>query len=318
MRRLADGAAPDEILERAGIDTATVERVDWPFPIWTCEVDGERVVVASKRGRTDASLDWEAALLDGLELAGFPASHAARIFDGSDYTVVDGLHDVARSWVPGRMLVELDRPDLYAVGRFMARYHTAAATIELPQRDGVRPLEDVLPSVDDRSMLRVLGDAGLVRRYRELAEAVVPSVTGADTSLPVHGDFTTRNVAAWGPSTFTGLIDFGMAHCGCPAIELAYALASTRPTFDHVEHDLDAVTMLVLGYCSVRPLNGSDPDRIVDFARSRPLLGLAIYAIEGFDPPGDARVSGSFGRIEWLTAHRAEMIAAIERGITTR
>src|SRR5688572_20812217 len=123
---------PAEILERGGIDPATVERLDWPFPIWTCRVDGERVVVASKRGRTDASLDWEAALLDGLEGAGFPASRAARIFDGRDYTVVDGLHYVARSWVPGRMLVEFDRPDLYAVGRFIARYHAVAATIALP------------------------------------------------------------------------------------------------------------------------------------------------------------------------------------------
>jgi Ser/Thr protein kinase RdoA (MazF antagonist) len=308
---------PLEVLERGGIDPSTLERLDWPFPIWTCAIDGERVVVASKRGRTDRSLDWEAALLDGLEAAGFPACRTARIFDGCDYTVTGGLHYVARSWLPGRMLVEMDGPDLYAVGRFMARYHTVAATIGLPQRDGVTPLEDVLPSVDDDAMSRVLGDPSLVRRYRELVDAVLPSVAGADTSLPIHGDFTTRNVAAWGPSTFTGLIDFGMAHAGCPAIELAYALGSARPTFDHVEHVLDAVTMLVLGYCSLRPLDVSDPSRIVDFARSRPLLGLAIYAIEGFDPPGATRVAGSFGRADWLTAHREEMIAAIERGITT-
>jgi Ser/Thr protein kinase RdoA (MazF antagonist) len=305
---------PVELVEVSRLDVASVERLEWPFPIWTCDVDGERVVIASKRGRTNASLDWEAALLDGLEAAGFPACRAARIFDGVDYLVVDGLHYSARTWVPGRMLVEFDDPDVFAVGRFIAAYHSVATSIALPQRPGITPLEHVLPSMDDAAMLRVLVDARLVRRYRELVDEILPAIADVDTSLPVHGDFTTRNIAADARSVFSGLIDFGMSHSASPAVELAYALGSTRPTFDHVEHRLDQVTELIRGYRSVSTLDPSDPARIVDFARSRPLLGLAIYAIEGFDAPA-SRISGSFGRIEWLTEHRDEMIAAISSAV---
>jgi Ser/Thr protein kinase RdoA (MazF antagonist) len=308
------------VLQLGALDTASIERLDWPFPIWMCDVDGERVVIASKRGRTNASLDWEATLLDGLEGAGFPSCRTARIFGGCDYTVVDGLHYVARTWVPGRMLVEFDEPDLFALGRFIAEYHSVASTMPMAQRDGFTPLgtDDVFPSADDDAMLRVLGDDDLVRRFRRHVDDVVPSLASADASLPVHGDFTTRNVAAEGPATFTGLIDFGMAHAGCPAIELAYAVASARPTFDHVEYALDAVTTFIRGYCSLGALAGSDPALIVDFARARPLLGLAIYAFENWPPPGDTRVSAAFGRVEWLNEHRDEMIAAIERGLHPR
>jgi Ser/Thr protein kinase RdoA (MazF antagonist) len=305
---------PSALLDRSDIVRASIERLDWPFPIWTCDVNGERIVVVSKRGRTDASLDWEAALLDGLERAGFPACRPARIFDDCDYTVVDGLHYVARTWVPGRMLVEIDEPDLFAVGRFMAEYHTVASSIALPQRPGITPLVETLPSPDEGEMLRVLGDRALLSRYRMLVDDILPAIDGIGATLPVHGDFTTRNVAAYGPSAFTGLIDFGMAHAACPTVELAYALGSTRPTFDHVEHDLDAVTTLIRGYSSVGSLAASDPAQIVDFARARPLLGIAIYAIEGFDAP-PTRITGSFGRVGWLTEHRDEMIAAVERGL---
>ncbi len=311
---------PQEVIERSGVDVATSERLDWLFPIWTCDVDGERVVIASKRGRTDAALDWEAALLDGLEGAAFPAPRTVRIFDGRDYTIVDGLHYVARSWVPGRMLVEFDDPDLFGVGRFIAEYHAVASAISLPQRDGFTPLgtEDVFPAVDDAAMLRVLEDEDLVRRFRVLVDDVVPRVTGADTSIPIHGDFTTRNIAANGPSAFTGLIDFGMGHAACPAVELAYALGSARPTFDHVEYDLDRVTTFISGYCSVGSLDADDPGRIVAFAEVRPMLGLAIYAFENWPAPGGERTAGSFGRTQWVADHRAELITAIEIGLTQR
>lgn len=310
---------PDEVLERAGIDPATVERLEWYVPVWRCEAGGERIVLAAKGARnlslTDASLEWEAALLDGLEGAGFPSSRAARIFDGSDHTALDGRHYVARTWVPGRMLAEFQNPDLLAVGRFVAEYHAVASTIALPQRDGFTPLEDVLRSVDDAGMLRVLGDRDLVRRFRALVDDVVPTIANIDTSMPVHGDFTTRNIAADGPSTFTGLIDFGMAHAACPAVELAYAVGSARPTFDHVSYDLDRVTTSIRGYCSVCTLGTDDPARIVGFAEARPLLGLAFYAFANQPPPDDRRTEGSFGRAQWIADHREQMIAAIERGM---
>ena len=313
---------PDEVIQRGSIDRESIERIEWYVPIWTCEVGGERVVIAAKGGRnfllSDASLQWEAALLDGLEGAGFPSSRTARIFDGSDHTFVDGRHYVARTWVPGRMLAEFDNPDLFAVGRFVAEYHAAASTIALPQRDGFTPLEDVLLSVDDAGMRRVLGDEQLVHKFRACVDAVVPSIAGVGTSMPVHGDFTTRNIAANDPSTFTGLIDFGMAHAACPAVELAYAVGSARPTYDHVEYDLDRVTTFVRGYCSIGTLDADDPARIVGFAEARPLLGLAFYAFANQPPPDDRRTEGSFGRTRWIADHRDELIAAIEAGIRGR
>jgi Ser/Thr protein kinase RdoA (MazF antagonist) len=299
---------PAEVMELAGIDPADLRRLEWAFPIWTWDAAGDRIVIGSKRGRTDESLDWEAALLDGLERSGFPASRAARIFGGKDYAVSDGLHYSARSWVPGRMLVELDQPDLFAVGRFIGEYHTVAATIHLPQRPGIAPLADTLSAPDDDAMLALVGDAGLVRRFRRHVHDVLPSLD-ADVRLPVHGDFTTRNIAAEGPSTFTGLIDFGMAHAASPAVELAYALGSARTSWTNVDYRLDEVTNLFRGYCTVRSLESADARRIVDYARSRPLLGLAVYAIQKWEPRPPER---SLRHVEWLTEHRDEMIATIE------
>ena len=304
---------PTEVLERGGIDPASVRRLEWRFPIWTCDVDGERLVLASKRGRTDESLDWEAALLDGLERGGFPACRAARIFAGTDYAFVDDVHFSARTWVPGRMLVEFDAPDLSGVGRFIGEYHDVASTLDLPQRPGIVPLVETLPAPTDEALLAVLDDPDLVRRYRELVDDVLPHLS-FDHAIPVHGDFTTRNIAADGLASITGLIDFGMAHSASPAVELAYALGSARPTFDHVEHRLDHVTDLIRGYRSVRSLEDADAHRIVDFARSRPLLGIAIYAINGWVRAGPSR---SLERVVWITENADAIVATIEDASST-
>ena len=305
--------APPEVLERAGIDPVAVKTLPWEEPTWLVDLGTERAVLSAKGGRVDGMLEWESALLDALERRSFPASRSIKLFDGEDHLRVGAAHYVVRSWIRGRTLFELGSADLSVVGRFIAAFHDATESIDLPQRPGIGELLDVLREPSDEQIATCLRDRRAPRLYEMYVDDVVPAISKRPQhSMPIHGDFTTRNIVADGaPPFITGLIDFGMAMRASPAVELAYSLGSTRPDFGAVEHRLDLVTELVGAYAEVRTLPGDEAAQIVDHARARPLLNIALRARTGRTP----RSARALERVAWLTDHRDEMVAAVERGL---
>lgn len=298
------------------MDPGQIRQVPWEDPLWIIELDGASVVLISKTGVNRAMLEWERRMLDALEQAEFPSSRAVPLFQGEDHTIVGDVSYIARSWIPGKTLVEYPAQDLAAVGWFIARFHEHTSGLDLPQRPGIGSLPEVLKAPSDTQLLITLGDAGSSGQYRKLVDDVAPLVADPSTDiLAIHGDFTTRNIVATGsPPAIAGLIDFGMAMIASSTVELAYALGSTRESFASVEHRFDGVAELITGYASRRPLPDEAAPEIVDFARARPLLNIAVNALIGSRP----RSSKALERVTWLTDHRAAMISSVEQGMAPK
>ncbi|GAB2879796.1 hypothetical protein GCM10027074_55170 [Streptomyces deserti] len=62
------------------------------------------------------------------------------------------------------------------------------------------------------------------------ASALLEAVGALPTQSLVHGDLGPEHVLA-GDGTLSGVIDFGDAHIGDPAVDLAWALNGTPPAF---------------------------------------------------------------------------------------
>ena len=120
---------PADVVERTGIDPASVEPVEWRHPLWFVTVDGERAVLHRQPPyRSLADLQREAAVLTKIAPR-FPVPEPIDTFEahGSAWSIVTYLPGETPGWSPDY--------DLAAHGAFMAEFHLAVADLGLIHGD---------------------------------------------------------------------------------------------------------------------------------------------------------------------------------------
>ncbi|GLF96863.1 phosphotransferase [Streptomyces yaizuensis] len=138
-------------------------------------------------------------------------------------------HAVRHLLVPGTPLDGPTAADGRRLGDFLRALHTAdtatAVRHGVPDADAVRA-ERTAETGDFRTRVLPLLPAALRGPAAELLDAVPP--LPADTL--VHGDLGPEHLLADG-GHLTGVIDFGDAHIGDPAVDLAWALHTAPGAF---------------------------------------------------------------------------------------
>ena len=127
-----DGVAhdpPADVLERAGVDPASLEPVEWRHPIWFVRVGVRRAVLHRHPAhRTLADLEAEARLLERIA-PHFPVPEPIAMFeaDGPTWSLLTHLEGETPGWSPGY--------DLVGHGAFMAEFHRATADLAVIHGD---------------------------------------------------------------------------------------------------------------------------------------------------------------------------------------
>ena len=261
--------------------------------------------------RSAEEVAWEYDVLDALSRTGFPAPVPIAAFNGASTAHAAGRRWGLVSYLPGRVLGWESTPDLEEVGRFMARFHDAAAQLDMPGNGPTVPRLEELPGAVPWDRLEAcLGGTDGVAAYRTIIEHVLNGMAaradGLGPPLVIHGDFTTRNVLVAGdPPRCVGLIDFAMAHRAPALADVAFGLwQAGRPKPEGIDFDPARVSPWVAGYHATRRLPADTPEALALLLQAR---GLQLIARWARRRGGDLR----------LTLERLRVIASLEHGIAT-
>ncbi|MFI7016941.1 phosphotransferase [Streptomyces sp. NPDC050164] len=190
---------------------------------WDCEarlVDGRWVERRPRRPDVERQLRTETRLLPWLAPYVPLAVPVPHILAGDPLIVRHAL-------VPGEPLAEPDASQGRVLGLFLRALHSADT--EEAVRRGVPPAREVLrerAALADDFRARVL--PLLPPDRRAPASDLLKAVVALPTEALVHGDLGPEHLLAQ-DGALTGVIDFGDAHIGDPAIDLAWALNRTSP-----------------------------------------------------------------------------------------
>ncbi|WDV54992.1 phosphotransferase [Streptomyces coeruleorubidus] len=200
--------------------------MNWVFPDgWDCEarlVDGRWVERRPRRPDVERQLRTETRLLPWLAPYVPLAVPVPHILAGDPLIVRHAL-------VPGEPLAEPDAFQGRVLGLFLRALHSADT--EEAVRRGVPPAREVLlerAALADDFRARVL--PLLPPDRRAPASDLLKAVSRLPAEALVHGDLGPEHLLAQ-DGALTGVIDFGDAHIGDPAIDLAWALNGTSPAF---------------------------------------------------------------------------------------
>jgi aminoglycoside phosphotransferase (APT) family kinase protein len=131
---------------------------------------------------------------------------------------------VRHEFVPGEPLAEPTAAHGRQLGIFLRALHDRplgeAMDHGLPPAERGQDIDDFLARVVPLVPVA----------HRESALALLDAVRRAPADTVVHGDLGPEHVLTGG-DTLTGVIDFGDAHAGDAAIDLAWALHGTPPAF---------------------------------------------------------------------------------------
>jgi len=250
--------------------------------------DGAAVFVKRQdlRVRDPESLAYEHRFARHLRDAGIEAPDVLRARDGQTAVVDDAGRDVyeVHALAPGTDLYRESeswtgfraRSHARRAGALLARLHLAAATLELPGRPfgPIADCDEIVGAADPLAALAALAErrpglrAGLGSRPW-LAE--IEGVLGtwlAETSalagrLPgcwTHGDWHPSNLT-WSPDGApVAVLDLGLSNRTTPVRDLAIAIERSCVSWLDATPaaDLGAVTALLDGYGSVRPLTAAE------------------------------------------------------------
>ncbi|MEY2459767.1 MAG: Phosphotransferase enzyme family [Acidimicrobiaceae bacterium] len=234
-------------------------------------VDG--VVVRRHDDATRATVEWIHRFLAQLAFNGSkPVPH----FDGESVTVIDGAVWSAVSFVKGEIVGWSLTPSMFELGAYLARFHEAAAVVEMDaQQSPVFPVDA----------------PGHADRRRQV----------------IHGDPTNHNVVAAGsPPLPCGIIDFGNAYIDVPLFDIGCALwRSGRPAQAVHEFTPDRISAYVEGYSSVRPLSDDDRVAVVAYLRARGRQIVTKQAARGVADDGPHR------KLDWLDRHEHDLVSVL-------
>ena len=191
-----------------------------------------------------AEINRLCSILSCLEAAGFPATKVIAAEDGRLYLDHDGKPVYLKQYIPGQVVNQLDRQQLFQVGAALAQLHALRPPASLERRFsyGVESFAELEGIAGDDEYL-----SWLSRRRHHIAEI-------CDDALPkgfIHGDLFYDNLLFAG-GTLVALLDFeeaceyflvfdiGMAAAGC-------CIAADR-------FSLELTGSLVAGYQRVREL----------------------------------------------------------------
>ncbi|MDQ1015816.1 aminoglycoside phosphotransferase (APT) family kinase protein [Streptomyces afghaniensis] len=192
---------------------------------WDCEarlVDGRWVERRPRRPGVERQLRTETRLLPWL------APHLPLAVP-VPHVVSDNPLTVRHVLVRGEPLEEPDAAQGRALGLFLRALHRADTDAAV--RRGVPPAREVLrerATLADDFRARVL--PLLPPDRHEPASGLLKAVGALPAEALVHGDLGPEHLLAQDGS-LTGVIDFGDAHIGDPAIDLAWALNGPSPAF---------------------------------------------------------------------------------------
>lgn len=192
---------------------------------WDCEarlVDGRWVERRPRRPDVERQLRTETRLLPWL------APHLPLAVPVPHIVAGDPLI-VRHTLVPGEHLAEPDASQGRVLGLFLRALHKTDT--EEAVRRGVPPAREVLRErldLADVFWARVL--PLLPPDRRTPASDLLKAVSTLPAEALVHGDLGPEHLLAQA-GALTGVIDFGDAHIGDPAIDLAWALNGTSPAF---------------------------------------------------------------------------------------
>lgn len=164
--------------------------------------------------------------------------------------------------LPGKALTEVRlaagayAPLAVACGAFLRALHALdpASLPELPgdaigRFDHARSMPKLRQRLDDLRAARLIGDPAPLL---ESLERVAPKGVRAERRCLVHGDLYARHVLVGEDGAASGIIDWGDAHLGDPAVDLAIALSifsnGARAAFAQAYGGIDARTWELARY----------------------------------------------------------------------
>jgi Ser/Thr protein kinase RdoA (MazF antagonist) len=224
------------------------------------------VVVRRHDNAARETVEWIHRFLARLA---FDAPKPSPYFDGESVAVIDGVVWSAVSFVEGAPVGWSPTPNMFELGAYLAKFHAAAAAVEMDaQQAPVFPVD--APGHDDR------------RRH------------------VIHGDPTNHNVLAAGsPAVPCGIIDFGNAYIEVPLFDIGCALwRSGRPAQDVHEFSPERIAAYVDGYSSVRLLSDDDRAAVIPYLRARGVQIITKQAARGVADDGPHR------KLDWLDRHQ--------------
>jgi homoserine kinase type II len=242
------------------------------------------VVVRRHDNTSYAAVEWIHRFLGRLA---FSAPVPMPYFSGASVAEIDGVVWSALSYVDGEIVGWNEAPSLFELGAFLARFHAAAAMVEMEEQRASAIAVDELPGLAPE-----LARIGHAHRARHV----------------IHGDFTNHNVLAIGsPHRACGVIDFMNAFIEVPLFDIGCALwRSGRPAQDAQTFDATRIVAYVDGYSSVRPLSDDDRAAVVVYLRARGLQIIAKQATRGTTDAGPRR------KLDWLARHGDGLVVALQ------
>lgn len=305
-----------KVLDAMGTDFKQASPSKLGDESWLVNIDGQDCIVKYYPSHDDFfDIQWGHDFLGRLSETGFAAPRPIPAFPGgSSLIVLDGLLWGAVSFIPGRRLHWEPEPDLVWVGKIIAEYHMAAASIRMESnRPSSLPLAHLAESPSDDRIERALGGReGAIRFRAEIDKLKLDLLEIAHTegqSMVIHGDCTTDNVVIDGlPPRITGLIDFDKSYIEVDLADVGFGLyRSGRPDPAIVQLDPVRVSRVVAGYAAARGMDRASIARAVAvYARARGLQLIVRWVGRGVQ---DCR--GTLKRVVWISDHEHELVEAV-------
>lgn len=254
--------------------------------------DGPDLVVKRMRRWLRVPTAWESdparivTESDGLRLAGQLVPGSAPdvlLIDPSTYTLV--MPRAPEDWLPWKSALlagDVDREVARWLGSFIGTMHRATA--------GDPAVRQRFDTLEHLVALRVDAFYGEVARHHPDVAAPIEALARqltADRRCFVHGDFSPKNVLVGRGGTW--VVDYEVAHYGCPLFDLGYMLHHLAMKSLHVRgqraHLLDAARSFLSAYHEAGGI--ASPSELPTLAAH---IGCLLLArVDGKSPSGYLR-----------------------------